>query len=94
MEETSRSLTPLASIWLDEAPTTFTHAFVERLAYEWMIEIVNPFPIPIMEHKEYVLSISIEQIDGTFYDAIPIESYSIEMGEEFTVYRFHMYPPA
>ncbi|WP_226581251.1 hypothetical protein [Halobacillus litoralis] len=94
MVETSRSLFPLANIWLDGTPTTYTHAFLERLAYEWMIEIVNPFPIPIMEDKEYVLYISIELTDGTTYSSIPIESYSIEVGTEFTIYRFHMYPPA
>lgn len=94
MEQTSRSLFPVANIWLDESPTTYTHAFVERLAYEWMVEIVNPFPIPVMEDKEYVLYISIELAEGATYAKLPIESYNIEVGNEFTIYRFHMYPPA
>ncbi|WP_281974532.1 hypothetical protein [Halobacillus litoralis] len=94
MEQTSRSLFPLVNIWLDETPTSFTHAFLELLDYEWMIEIVNPYPIPIMETKEFILNISIEQADGMTFSSIPIESYNIEVGNEFTIYRFHMYPPA
>ena len=93
LEQTSRSLFPLANIWLDDAPTTFTHAFLERLAYEWMVEIVIPFPLPLLEDPELVLDISIEQTDGTLFAHLPIQSYSIEDGNEFTVYRFHMYPP-
>jgi hypothetical protein len=92
LEQTSRSLFPLANIWLDETPTIFTHAFLERLAYEWMVEIVNPFPLPLLEDKEFVLYISIEQVDGTIHANLPIESYNIEEGNEFTIYRFYMYP--
>ncbi|CDQ18897.1 hypothetical protein SAMN05192559_101466 [Halobacillus karajensis] len=93
MEQTSRSLFPLSNIWLDELPTTFTHAFLECLAYEWMVEIVHPYPLPLLEEKEIVLTISMEQTDGTTIAKLPIESYSIEAGHEFTVYRFYMYPP-
>ncbi|QHT48077.1 hypothetical protein M662_16855 [Bacillus sp. SB49] len=93
MEASTRSLSPLTKIWLDDTPTTFTHAFLERLAYEWMVEIVNPYPIPIMETKEYVTHISVEQADGLLYSKLPIESYNIEVGNEFTVYRFYMYAP-
>ncbi|MBH0230679.1 hypothetical protein LCL89_14490 [Halobacillus yeomjeoni] len=93
MEQSARSLMPLVHIWLDDAPTKFTHAFCERLAYQWMVEIVNPIPIPILEDKEYVTIITIEQVDGEFYASIPIESYDVEEGNEFTIYRFFMYPP-
>ncbi len=93
MQQPSRSLLPIRKIWLDDSPTSFTHAFVERLAYEWMVEIVNPFPIPFMEHREYVLNLSIEQTDGSYFPSLTIESYEIVEGNEFTVYRFFMYPP-
>ncbi|MCA0971532.1 hypothetical protein LCM20_13075 [Halobacillus litoralis] len=92
MQQPSRSLTPVKKIWLDDSPTGFTHAFVERLAYEWMVEIVNPVPIPLMENRDYVLTLSFEQTDGSFYPSINIESYEIMEGNEFTVYRFFMYP--
>ncbi|SFK17249.1 hypothetical protein SAMN04487936_108123 [Halobacillus dabanensis] len=92
MEETSRSLFPLANIWLDDTPTMFAHAFLECLAYEWMVEIVNPYPIPLLEDKEFVLHISLEQTDGTTYAKLPIQSFNIEEGNEFTIYRFYMYP--
>lgn len=94
MEQSSRDLLPLANIWLDDSTTTYTHAFLERLAYEWMVEIVTPFPLPIVEDKEYVLQISFEQTDGTLFSSLPIESYNIEAGNEFTIYRFFMFPPA
>ncbi|ARI76167.1 hypothetical protein [Halobacillus mangrovi] len=93
MEQSSRSLVPLVNIWLDDTPTTYTHAFLEKLAYEWMVEIVNPYPIPLMEDKEFVIQISIEQDDGLLYSSIDIQSYYIEQGNEFTIYRFYMYPP-
>ncbi|WP_079478001.1 hypothetical protein [Halobacillus salinus] len=92
MEQPSRSLVPLKKIWLDDTPTGFTHAFVERLAYEWMIEIVNPVPIPIMENREYVLTLSFEEQDGYFFPSLNIESFEIAEGNDFTVYRFFMYP--
>lgn len=93
MEQSSRSLFPLSKIWLDGNPTSYTHAFLERLDYEWMVEIVNPFPLPFMEDHEDVLTISFEQADGHFVSSLNIESYNISEGNEFTVYRFYTYPP-
>lgn len=92
LQPSSRSLTPIKKIWLDDTPTGFTHAFVDRLAYEWMVEIVNPVPIPIMEDREFVITLSFEQQDGSFFPSLNIESYEIVQGIEFTVYRFFMYP--
>lgn len=87
-----RSLYPLVHIWLDGTPTTFMHAFFEELAYEWIVEIVNPYPLPLMENKEYVMYLSFEMDDGTTYSSLAIQSYTMEQGNEFTVYRFFMYP--
>ncbi|UOQ45668.1 hypothetical protein MUN89_06960 [Halobacillus salinarum] len=93
MDQSARSLIPLEKIWLDGISTRFAHAFVERLAYEWMVEIVNPFPIPVIDEKDVVLQISFEQNDGTVYSSINLESYEVEEGTELTVYRFFMYQP-
>ncbi|MFQ3545430.1 hypothetical protein Q7A53_15205 [Halobacillus rhizosphaerae] len=93
MDQSARSLIPLMKIWLDDTPTSYTHAFIERLAYEWMVEIVNPYPIPLMENKDYVMQISFEQSDGAQFHSINLESYDVEEGNEFTVYRFFMYQP-
>ncbi|SDJ23403.1 hypothetical protein [Salimicrobium halophilum] len=90
--DANRHLTPISKLWLDDVPTDFTHAFVERFAYEWVVEIVNPFPIPLIENREYVLTLSFEQKDGVLFPSINIESYDIMQGDEFTVYRFYMYP--
>ncbi|WP_347862365.1 hypothetical protein U0355_04110 [Salimicrobium sp. PL1-032A] len=90
--DADRHLTPIKRLWLDEILTEFTHAFVERYAYEWIVEIVNPHPIPLIENKDYVLTMSFEQKDGTLIPSINIESYDIMQGDEFTVYRFYLYP--
>ncbi|UOQ94448.1 hypothetical protein MUO14_05700 [Halobacillus shinanisalinarum] len=93
MTHHSRPLAPIVKIWLDDLPTSFTHAFVERLDYEWMVEVVNPFPIPLIEDREYVLQISFEQDNGHFYPNNDIQSFDVSTGNEFTIYRFFMYPP-
>ncbi|RWZ59046.1 hypothetical protein EQV77_08840 [Halobacillus fulvus] len=93
MQSYSRDLYPLSKIWLDETPTRYTHAFLEQLDYEWMVEIVNPHPLPYLENKDYVLELSIELTNGTRYPSLTIESFDIVEGNEFTVYRFFMYPP-
>ncbi|SIS42796.1 hypothetical protein [Salimicrobium flavidum] len=90
--EPNRHLTPITNLWFDGTSTEFTHAFVERFAYEWVVEIINPCPIPLIENREYVLTLSFEQEDGLTFSSINIESYDIMQGDEFTVYRFYMYP--
>lgn len=90
--ESDRNIIPLNKIWFDGTSTEYTHAFVERFAYEWVVEIVNPFPLPLIENRDYVLTLSFEQNDGLTFSSINIESYDIMQGDEFTVYRFYMYP--
>lgn len=92
MNDSPRPLYPLVHIWLDGTPTTYMHAFFEQLHFEWIVEIINPVPLPLMENKDYVMQISFELDDGVTYSSLPIESYTIQEGEEFTVYRFYMYP--
>ncbi|MFC7062056.1 hypothetical protein [Halobacillus seohaensis] len=88
----AKGLIPLTNIWLDNMEVTFSHAFIERQAYEWMIEIVNPLPIPLIENKEYVAQISFDQSDGMSYESVDIQYFDMEKGEEFTTYRFFFYP--
>ncbi|AKG03871.1 hypothetical protein AAV35_003110 [Salimicrobium jeotgali] len=90
--QSKRDLISLTNLWFDGTHTEFTHAFIERFAYEWVIEIVNPQPIPLIEDKDYLMTLSFEQEDGLTFSSINIEAYDIMQGEEFTVYRFYMYP--
>ncbi|SDX96737.1 hypothetical protein [Salimicrobium album] len=90
--QSKRDLVSIVNLWFDGTRTEFTHAFIERFAYEWVIEIVNPQPIPLIEDKDYLMTLSFEQEDGLTFSSINIEAYDIMQGEEFTVYRFYMYP--
>ncbi|MCP3031485.1 hypothetical protein LF817_09005 [Halobacillus sp. A1] len=92
MERNASESIPLANIWLDNTPTSYTQAFVERLSYEWMIEIINPRPIPLIEDKEIIQQISFKQIDGQAISNADIQFFEMMEEEEVTVYRFFVYP--
>ncbi|WP_181347236.1 hypothetical protein [Thalassobacillus sp. CUG 92003] len=90
--DNERDIKSLKNIRLDGHSTSFHHAFIERLEYEWMIEIVTPSPIPRLEEENLIITISFQQNDGIEYQDVDVESYEAEEGRESIIYRFFMYP--